>query len=193
MNAFGAWSQLYANLYGARTDGTHPKAKNLINLILNNDNRVLHERSQELNAITQGSVSVLPPDTRHVDYEIIPLFIADGCLYHCSFCCVQSPQKFQTRKKSNILDQIQKLKRFYGRNLINYHALFLGNHDALAADDDLIYLAASEATALFNSGGSYSKRPTLFLFASVGSVLDAKPQLFDRLNHLLKGRYTSPQ
>ena len=78
MNAFAAWSQLYANLYGSRRDGLHSKAKNLINLILNNDDRVLYERSQKLSAITGGPVSVLPPDTRHVDYEIIPLIIADG-------------------------------------------------------------------------------------------------------------------
>ncbi len=184
MNAFAAWSQLYANLYGARRDGLHSRAKNLINLILNNDDRVLYERSQKLSAITGGPVSVLPPDTRHVDYEIIPLIIADGCLYHCGFCCVKSAQKFQVRQRSEILEQIRQLKVFYGRNLENYKALFLGNHDALAAGDELIYLAASEASTVFGFGGSFTKTPMLFFFGSVDSLLKSKNELFEKLSHL---------
>ena len=184
MNAFAAWSQLYANLYGARRDGLHSRAKNLIDLILNNDDRVLYERSQKLRAITGGPVSVLPPDTRHVDYEIIPLIIADGCLYHCGFCCVKSAQKFQVRQRSEILEQIRRLKAFYGRNLENYKALFLGNHDALAAGDELIYLAASEAGTILGFGGSRTKTPMLFFFGSVDSLLKSKNELFEKLNHL---------
>jgi len=184
MNAFAAWSQLYANLYGARRDGLHSRAKNLIDLILNNDDRVLYERSQKLRAITGGPVSVLPPDTRHVDYEIIPLIIADGCLYHCGFCCVKSAQKFQVRQRSEILEQIRRLKAFYGRNIENYKALFLGNHDALAAGDELIYLAASEAGTILGFGGSRTKTPMLFFFGSVDSLLKSKNELFEKLNHL---------
>ena len=184
MNAFAAWSQLYANLYGARRDGLHSKAKNLINLILNNDDRVLYERSQKLGAIIGGPVSVLPPDTRHVDYEIIPLIIADGCLYHCGFCCVKSAQKFQVRQRSEILEQIRQLKVFYGRNLENYSALFLGNHDALAAGFELIYLAASEASTVFGFGGSCTKTPMLFFFGSVDSLLKSNNELFEMLSHL---------
>jgi len=184
MNAFAAWSQLYANLYGARRDGLHSRAKNLIDLILKNDDRVLYERSQKLRAITGGPVSVLPPDTRHVDYEIIPLIIADGCLYHCGFCCVKSAQKFQVRQRSEILEQIRQLKVFYGRNLENYKALFLGNHDALAAGDELICLAASEAGTILGFGGSRTKTPMLFFFGSVDSLLKSKNELFEKLNHL---------
>jgi radical SAM superfamily enzyme YgiQ (UPF0313 family) len=86
-----------------------------------------------LNKIIGGRVSVLPPDTRHVDYDIIPLTIADGCLYHCRFCCVKTEQKFQVRSKENIHEQLRALKNHFGDDLVNYHALFLGNHDALAA------------------------------------------------------------
>jgi len=184
MNAFAAWSQLYANLYGARRDGLHSKAKDLISLILYHDDRVLYERSQKLSGIIGGRVSVLPPDTRHVDYEIIPLIIADGCLYHCSFCCVKSAQKFQTRPRSDILEQIRQLKAFYGRNLENYNALFLGNHDALAAGDELIFLAVSAASKAFGFGGQCTKTPMLFLFGSVDSLLKSKNELFEKLSHL---------
>jgi len=184
MNAFAAWSQLYANLYGAQREGLHSRAQNLIDLILKNDDRVLYERSQKLRAITGGPVSVLPPDTRHVDYEIIPLIIADGCLYHCGFCCVKSAQKFQVRQRSEILEQIRQLKAFYGRNLENYKALFLGNHDALAAGDELIYLAASEASTILGFGGSRTKTPMLFFFGSVDALLKSKNALFEKLNNL---------
>ena len=133
MNALGAWSQLYADLYMAPKDRFHSKAKNLISSIMENSDNVLHERSENLHHIIGGRVSVLPPDTRHVDYEIIPLNIADGCLYHCKFCCVKSSRPFLARTENDIIQQIQRLKQLYGRNLYNYQSLFLGNHDALAA------------------------------------------------------------
>lgn len=183
MNAFAAWPQLYANLYGARKDRLHSKTKDLIGGILNNDDKVLHERSQKIHAIIGGRVSVLPPDTRHVDYEIIPLNIADGCLFHCEFCCVKSAHRFQARSRANIIDQIRQLKVFYGRNLENYNALFLGNHDALEAGDELIFIAASRAYEDF-AFGERAGNPMLFLFGSVVSLLKSKNQLFEKLNHL---------
>ena len=182
MNAFGAWAQLYANLYGMRKDGLHSKAKDLIRLILNNDDRVLYERSRQLHSIIGGRVSVLPPDTRHVDYEIIPLIIADGCLYHCNFCCVKTTQPFKPRSKIEILEQIRQLKGLYGRNIENYNAFFLGNHDALAAGDELICMAVSEASEALGIGGPCTKMPMLFFFGSVDSLLKSENKLFERLN-----------
>lgn len=184
MKALAALSQLYGNLYGARRDGLSSKERDFIDLVLNNDESVLHEKSMKLSSIIGERVSVLPPDTRHVDYEVIPLMIADGCLYHCKFCCVKSSQQFQARSKTDILEQIQQLKIFYGRNLENYNALFLGNHDALEAGDELIYLAASESIEAFGFGNSSSKIPKLFLFGSVDSLLKSGNELFEKLNHL---------
>jgi hypothetical protein len=184
MHAFAEWSQLYANLYGVRKDGLHSKAKDLISLILNNDDRVLYERSQQLSEIIGGRVSVLPPDTRHIDYEIIPLMIADGCLYHCKFCCVKTAQQFKARSRADIIEQIRQLKAFYGRNLENYNALFLGNHDALQAGDELICLAASEAYKTFGIADKRKFTPLLFLFGSVTSLLKSEHRLFEQLNHL---------
>lgn len=183
MNAFGAWSQLYADLYMAPKNRFHPRARGLIDSILNNNDKVLHERTQKLHSITGGRISVLPPDTRHVDYEIIPLNIADGCLFHCKFCCVKSEQPFQTRHHTNITEQIGQLKAFYDRNLENYNALFLGNHDALAADDEMLPFAATKAYELLGFE-SYSENPLLFLFGSVDSLLKAKNQLFEEINNL---------
>ena len=183
MNAFAAWSQLYADLYGAQGAGPHPKANELINRILQNHDGVLYERSQKLNTIIGERVTVLPPDTRHVDYEIIPVIIADGCLYHCGFCCVKSARNFYKRSRSEILAQIQQLKVHYGRNIQNLNALFLGNHDALAAGDELIYFTASEAFKSFYFGNARAV-PFLFLFGSVDSLLNSKDELFEKLSRL---------
>jgi radical SAM superfamily enzyme YgiQ (UPF0313 family) len=110
--------------------------------------------------------------------------IADGCLYHCKFCCVKSAQQFQARSKTNILEQIRQLKIFYGRNLENYNALFLGNHDALAAGEELICMAASESIKAFGFGTSTSKTPRLFMFGSVDSLLRSGNGLFEKLDCL---------
>jgi hypothetical protein len=48
MNALAAWSQLYANLYEARRVGLPSKVRDFIDLVLNNDENVLHEKSMKL-------------------------------------------------------------------------------------------------------------------------------------------------
>jgi len=184
MNAFAAWSQLYADLYSAKSDCLHPKAKDLIARILQNNDSVLHERSQQLRSIIGERVTVLPPDARHVDYEIIPLMIADGCLYHCDFCCVKTPKPFRARSRADILEQIRKLKFFYGRNLENYNAIYLGNHDALAAGSELICMTVEKAGKAFTLPGTRIKTPLLFLFGSVDSLLRSKNELFEKLSCL---------
>ncbi len=184
MMAFAAWSQLYANIHGMQRDGAPTEIKNFLDLITDNHENALHEHSEKLHSIVGGRLSVLPPDTRHVDYEVIPLTIADGCLYHCDFCCVKSHQRFQPRSRNDILRQIQQLKAFYDRNLDNYNALFLGNHDALGAGGELINMAASEAVRAFGFDNSHSKKPLLFLFGSVDSLLKAGDELLEPINHL---------
>jgi hypothetical protein len=184
MTAFAAWSQLYADLFQASSKGLHARAKALAERILANHSGILHDRAKELNAIIGGRVSVLPPDTRHVDYEVIPLIIADGCLYRCEFCCVKSGQTYQLRSQAEIAKQIKQLKTFYGRNLDNYNALFLGNHDALAAGIERIDMAVSRATESFGMGSGSGASPTLFLFGSVASLLHSNNALFERLNQL---------
>lgn len=184
MRALAEWSQLFANLYMANSKGLYPHAKDLIERILANDDQILYERSQQLHKIIGGRVSVLPPDTRHVDYDIIPLTIADGCLYHCKFCCVKTDQKFQIRSKESIHEQLAALKDHFGANLVNYHALFLGNHDALAAGGDLICFAAEEAYHSFGFRQRMDQKPFLYLFGSVGSFLGSGQALFEQLNRL---------
>ena len=88
------------------------------------------------------------------------------------------------RSKSEILEQIRQLKVLYGRNIENYNALFLGNHDALAAGNELIHMAVSEAGKVFGFEEPGTKRPTLFFFGSVDSLLKSNDKLFEKLSYL---------
>lgn len=184
MAGLAAWSQLFGNLYMADMKGTYPHAADLIRKILAMDDRTLYQRGEQLHDIIGGRVSVLPPDTRHVDYNVIPLTIADGCLYHCRFCCVKSDRAFRKRPQKDILDQISALRAHFGRDLDNYHGLFLGNHDALAAGGDLICFAAENAHEAFGFRPRAGRLPYLFLFGSVDSLLAAGSCLFEQLCQL---------
>lgn len=184
MGALGAWAQLYANLYEIERDGLAPQVREFFDLIRQSDETSLHERAGKLHSIIGGRNSVLPPDTRQVDYEVIPLTVADGCRYHCKFCCVKSSNRYEPRSKQSVREQIGQLKNFYGPNLGNYKALFLGDHDALGAGDELLLSAAAEALSAFEL-----KTPMLFMFASVDSLLEAGGRLFDELNEIFDHTY----
>ena len=182
--ALAAWSRMQLDIRPLLTNGIPSRFKGFLGLIARCDANTLRMKSEELHRIIGGQVSVLPPDTRHVEYEVIPLMIADGCLYHCDFCCIKSRQRFHPRSKDNVQEQIRQLKTFYGVNLGNYNALFLGNHDALAAGCEPICTAAVQAYQAFGFKKSHLKNPTLFLFGSVDSLLNAGANLFEELNQI---------
>ncbi|MBW2364810.1 MAG: radical SAM protein [Deltaproteobacteria bacterium] len=142
----------------------------------------LDENSDTLHAIIGGSVTVLPPDTRHVDYEVIPVTIADGCMYNCGFCSVKQSKKFSRRSKKNILEQINRLKDFYKKDLSNYNSIFLGQHDALHAGIEFIEFAALQSYEILDIKNSNIKEPRLFLFGSVDSLIQTEESAFTALN-----------
>lgn len=182
MQALGAWSMLYGALHSLQSNGLQPGDRDLVGRILAHDENTLHQRSKRLQEIIGGRVTVLPPDTRHVDYEVIPLSISRGCLYHCGFCCVKSSQTFRIRDKEEILGQITDLREFYGRNLDNYRGLFLGDHDALAAGLETLVFAIQQARARLGFGIRRIEKPLLFLFGSVGSFLKSDPKVLNALD-----------
>jgi radical SAM superfamily enzyme YgiQ (UPF0313 family) len=182
--AFAAWSQLQTKLRGLLANGVHSHIKAVAGLIYQHDVNALQANSEKLHRIIGSKVSVLPPDARHVDYEVIPLIIADGCLYHCDFCFLKSRRSFHRRSQADIYRQIEQLKTFYGANLDNYNALFLGNHDALAAGRELICRAANDAYETLGFKKSHMKSPTLYLFGSADSLLNAADRLFEALNRI---------
>ena len=181
-NALAAASRLQADLLPILVNGIPAGIKDFLGCVVQNDNRILGRKTEKLHDIIGAAVSVLPPDTRHVDYNVIPLMVTDGCLYDCGFCCVKSRRRFQRRLQDNIDCQIRRLKRFYGADLRNYNALFLGNHDALAAGRETLRHAFTAAYHAFGFERAYLKNPTLFLFGSVDSLLKAGPKLFEALS-----------
>ena len=144
----------------------------------------LAEKARTLFDIIGSRVTVMPPDARHTDYNVIPLTIADGCLYKCAFCKIKNKKPFSVRSRADINRQITELKALYGRDIINYNALFLGEHDALNAPADLILETLEKAHEEFGFASSYMKEAFLFIFGSADSFLNADPLLFEGLKAL---------
>ena len=146
-----------------------------------NDPQLLAERARKLHDIIGSAIPVLPPDARHVDYDVVPLIVADGCRYGCSFCCVNDGRGLVPRPMAAIRAQIQALKSWLGRQTGNVQGLFLGLHDALSVKGDLLRRAAEEAHHRLGFDDSPFSRPQLYLFGSVDSLLDAEDRLFEWL------------
>lgn len=183
-NAFAAWDKLRNRLTELDLTSLPPDAADCIRQIIHKSPDVLKDRADQFHRIIGGIVTVLPPDTRHVEYDVIPINIADGCLYHCGFCRVKSGAGYKVRSQSDIDSQLEQLKEFFGQDIINYNSVFLGQHDALYAGIDVIERAARMAFEALDLGHAYMKEPRLFLFGSVDSMLHADESLFKSLNDL---------
>jgi len=144
----------------------------------------LQEKAEQLFKIIGSRVSVMPPDARHVDYNIIPINISDGCLYKCRFCKIKNHKKFMVRSQQDIDNQVKQLKKLYNNDITNFNALFLGEHDALNAPDDLILETAQNAYHAFNFHTSYMADSYLLIFGSVDSFLNKGQPFFTKLNQL---------
>jgi hypothetical protein len=179
-----SWQWLQAKIK-KRIPDVYPKSlKDFLTGVIKNDEKTLRLKSDQLHHLIGGPVTVLPPDTRHVDYEVIPIIVADGCLYNCGFCRVKTGEDFAPRTSKDIIGQIKNLRRFYGKDLPNYNAIFLGQHDALSAGRELLELAARQAYEIFEFERSYLKGASLFLFGSVDSMIHAEERLFESFNAL---------
>jgi hypothetical protein len=182
--AMSSWPLLQAKIKKLIPRAKPKRLKDLFIRVTEKDQEALRQRSDQLHHLIGGQVTVLPPDTRHVDYEVIPIIVADGCPYNCGFCRVKTGQDFAPRTSQDILEQIKNLKRFYGQDLHNYNAIFLGQHDALSAGGELLELAVRNAYELFEFGRSYLRGASLFLFGSVDSIVHVEEKLFESLNAL---------
>ncbi len=158
------------------------KLKEFLTRVARNDEETLRGRADRLHRLIGGPVTVLPPDSRHVDYEVIPIIVADGCLYHCGFCKVKTGQDFVPRTVKEVIRQMKDVKRFLGRDLHNYNAVFFGQHDALAAGRELLEAAAAGAYEIFEFERSHLRGAWLFLFGSVDSMIRSEEGLFETLN-----------
>jgi len=158
--------------------------KNFLASVANNTKDHLRQRADRLHRILKAKVSVLPPDCRHVDYDVIPVMITEGCLYNCSFCEVKSGMDLACRTRDEILEQLYALQELIGLDLPNYSSIYLGQHDALGADSDTIIYAAEQAYKIFSIENSCMLEPRLFLFGSPDSFLKKEQDFWTKLNRL---------
>ncbi|TKB25737.1 radical SAM domain-containing protein [Desulfopila sp. IMCC35006] len=174
----GSWYQFLLELQAQQTDLPRHFG-NFLNQVITNSPEKLEQKAQLLHEIIGGRISVLPPDARHVDYNIIPLTISEGCLYKCAFCKVKNNTVFTEKSDAEIRAQISRLAKLYGRDLINYNSLFLGEHDALQSSPERILFSIETACKEFDFDHSYTAGTNVFLFGSVTSLLN-KPDAFFR-------------
>lgn len=161
-----------------------PEFQMFLSEVQHNTPERLHIKAKQLHETFGGRESVLPPDTRHVDYNVIPLNITRGCLYKCSFCQVKNKSPFATASRKEIDEQLHKLLAIYDRNISNYNALFLGEHDALNAPDDILLYTIEQAIERLGLTRSYMRGGNIFLFGSVASFMGKEERLFNLLNNL---------
>ena len=147
-------------------------------------NLQLQQKADRLHRILSGRITVLPPDCRHVDYDVMPVMLSQGCLYNCSFCQVKTGLDFGLRSRENITRQLHELREFFNAELLNCNSIFWGQHDALAAAPEDILFAAEKACELLKIGQSYMRNPRMFLFGSADSFLQQDDNFFANLDRL---------
>jgi len=183
--AIGSLKSLQDRLRALLRDEPLPEpVQEVLTRIVRRDEDSLRLRAERLHSILGGLLTVLPPDTRHVDYDVVPLVLADGCAYHCRFCCFQSSLPFRPRDRGDVEAQIEALRVLYDGEIGELNALFLGNHDGLRAGADRIEFAALRAYERLELGRACRKDAWLFLFGSVDTLTRAGEDLFRRLDRL---------
>lgn len=181
--AFRSLERLWAEVRQTDGDCRGLETKRFLRQVAQHGPDALAVRSDKLHRLLGGAVTVLPPDSRHADYNVIPLIIADGCLYRCGFCSVKSGTGFAIRSRGDIVRQIAGIRDLYGPELDNYSALFLGQHDALCAGQEIIRFTIEKAYRGFGFNHSYMKKPALFFFGSADSLLSSGESLFEWLDN----------
>lgn len=160
------------------------EVKDLLSKIRKNSPGLLKEKAKKLFDLCGGRVTVLPPDSRHVDYDVLPVSVSTGCLYKCRFCKVKSTRPFAEKSLNELDSQIQGIKSFYCDNLVNYNSVFLGEHDALAVSADKLVSQVEVVYESLDLASSFMKGANFFLFGSVDSLLGKDEGFFEQLRKL---------
>jgi len=177
------WYTILSEISSNLTDLPEPIHAFLQNSLTNSP-EVLARKARNLFSYIDGRVSVLPPDARHVDYNLIPLTVAKGCLYKCKFCRVKNSTPFTTKSKSEIDTQLSQLKEHFNNDLQNYNAVYLGDHDGLMANPDLLHYSIEESYNIFGFKESFLEGNFIFMFGSVTSLQNCSEQFFLKLDKL---------
>lgn len=184
VSAINAWNGLNKRLTELKERSLPKGLKEFIRLVTANPPEEVRGRAERLKEILGDRITVLPPDARHADYDVIPVIIADGCLYKCGFCRVKSHMDFRERSKDNIKRQLKAIRDFFGHDISNYNSLFMGQHDALNSSPELIEFAARHAFDTLDMKSSYLEGSNLFFFGSVDSIINSDYDVFERISRL---------
>lgn len=182
--AMDTFDALVARAGERAAEGVDGRAGRFLKKIAAHGRPALAKFTERLHALTGGPLPVLPPDTIDVEYEVLPVMIADGCTGGCTFCKFVDKLHFRVRDEKNVRAQIEGLRDMFKDDLINYNAVVLGQNDALAAGADAIDYAARLAYKELQITGSYHDGSSLFMFGGAHTLLEAPESLFATLNKL---------
>ena len=178
-----SWHDILSKTASRADDAPEP-VRNFLSQALKNTPQALQKRAKDFFAISGGRVTVLPPDARHVRRQCDPADRGRGLSDRRRFCRVKTDSPFREKEPADIMRQIQGMKAWYGPDLANCNALFLGEHDALCASADLLKFTIHEACAALELFTSVMQGVSIFLFGSVDSLLNAPFSLFEDLKKL---------
>lgn len=178
-----SWHQILVEI-GKQTGNSPQEIDDFLENALVNTEVLLDKKADTLFSICGGRSTVLPPDARHVDYNVIPVTISTGCLYKCRFCEVKNKKPFSPKSLSDIEQQLISLKTLYDKDILNYNALFLGEHDGLHAGPEVILHTLKAAYKHFEFEHSYIEGLSAYLFGSVTSLLNTPDSFFEEIENL---------
>lgn len=121
--------------------------------------------------LLHARIPVLPPDCRHVDYDVLPVILSQGCLANCGFCRIKTGGEFSVRPLPEVTKQLAGLQGLLGPELANYRGIFFGQHDVLACGIDHIDTALSVVLQWLPADHGLVREPEVFFFASTASLL----------------------
>lgn len=149
------------------------EAGDVLRLFSHWSSEIISRHGQAHLRLLQTRIPVLPPDCRHVDYDVLPVIISEGCLANCGFCRVKTSGEFRVRPLPEVEKQLLGLQGLLGAELANYRGIFLGQHDTLACGIDHIHAALELVLGRLALGRGFVREPVVFFFASTASLLAA--------------------
>ena len=100
--AVESWHRKLVETFDIERASLTDEERVFIRKVIANGDEQLDERARQLAASVGCPIKVVPPDSRHVDYDVMPVIVADGCSYNCSFCRVKTGSGFRIRQRARL-------------------------------------------------------------------------------------------